>query len=264
MRILLILRPEVVLLYRTSKLKREMKLPKIGLGTCFGSPDEMKQATRWAIENGYRLIDCAPRYENQQAIGEAIKSTIDDKIISREELFVISKLYHTNHRPEQVVPALKQTLAELGLDYIDCWMMHAPWSFVPLKDDEISCTPREDKFGAMVEEVDYVDTWKEMEKCVELGLCKHIAVSNFSSKQLDRLIENCKIKPIINQVECHAYFNNERLNEYCKGNGIKLMAFHPIGETRVKSDECALRDDPKLATIAKKYSKTPAQETSSI
>ena len=84
-------------------------------------------------------------------------------------------------------------------------MMHAPWSFVPFEDDSISCKPREDKFGAMVEEIDFIDTWKEMEKCVELGLCKYIAVSNFSSKQLERISENCKIQPIINQVESHAY-----------------------------------------------------------
>ena len=160
--------------------------------------------------------------------------------------------------------------------------MHAPWSFVPLKDDEVSCTPREDKFGAMVEEIDYIDTWIEMEKCVELGLCKNLAVSNFSSKQIDRLLEKCKIKPVINQVECHAYFNNQalfpklqrqnhfntccwnglqKLNEYCGGKGIKLMAFHPIGETRVKNDDIALRDDPKLAEIAKQYGKTPVQVT---
>ena len=101
-------------------------------------------------------------------------------------------------------------------------MMHAPWSFVPLKDDEVSCTPREDKFGAMVEEVDYVDTWVEMEKCVELGLCKNLAVSNFSSKQLDRLLEKCKIKPVINQVECHAYFNNQKPFPYFCGESYRV------------------------------------------
>ena len=135
--------------------------------------------------------------------------------------------------------------------------MHAPWSFVPFEDDSISCKPREDKFGAMVEEIDFIDTWKEMEKCVELGLCKYIAVSNFSSKQLERISENCKIQPIINQVESHAYFNNQKLNEFCKGKNIKLMAFHPIGETRVKSDEFALRDDPRLAEIGMVSRLTP-------
>ena len=236
-----------------------MELPKIGLGTCFGSPDEMRRATGWALENSYRLIDCAPRYENQRAIGEAIQAAIQAQTVKRDEVFVISKLYHTCHRPELVVSALKETLKELGLEYLDCWMMHAPWSFVPLKDDEISCTPREDKFGAMVEDVDFLATWVEMEKCVQLGLCKHIAVSNFSSAQLERLLQNSTIKPIINQVECHAYFNNERLNQFCKSKSIKLMAFHPIGETRVKTDESALRDDPRLAELASKYKKTPAQ-----
>ena len=100
--------------------------------------------------------------------------------------------------------------------------MHAPWSFVPLKDDEVSCTPREDKFGAMVEEVDYVDTWAQMEKCVELGLCRNLAVSNFSSKQIERLLEKCKIKPVINQVECHAYFNNQASfsSHFCSRNTV--------------------------------------------
>ena len=89
----------------------------------------------------------------------------------------------------QILKCLLVTLAELGLDYVDCWMVHAPWAFVPLEDEVISCRPREDKFGAMVEEVDILDTWREMEKCVELGLCKSIAVSNFNSCRFRMLMK---------------------------------------------------------------------------
>ena len=99
-----------------------------------------------------------------------------------------------------VIRALRDSLEELKLDYLDCWMIHAPWSFVPFEDDVISCKPREDKFGAMVEEIDILETWKEMEKCVELGLCKSIAVSNFNSKQIEYILQNSNVKPIINQV----------------------------------------------------------------
>ena len=105
------------------------------------------------MSNTNWVLDCSPRYENQEAIGEAIKESILSKKVKREELFIISKLYHTCHRPDLVLPALRESLKELKLDYLDCWMIHAPWSFVPLEDTEVSCTPREDKFGAMVEDI---------------------------------------------------------------------------------------------------------------
>lgn len=220
---------------------------------------DSRSTRKKAIEMGYRLVDCAPRYENQVEIGKGIQKCLDNGLVQRADLFIISKLYHTDHRPSHVIPALQQTLEELNVSYLDCWMMHAPWSFVPFKDDEISCKPREDKFGAMVEEIDFVDTWREMEKCIELGLCRSIAVSNFNSKQLERLIANCSIKPIINQVESHLYFNNERLNKFCTDRDIRIMAFHPIGETRVKIDDISVRNDKELNLIAHEYKRTSVQ-----
>lgn len=235
------------------------KVALIGLGTCFATSDQMESAVAEAIRVGYRLIDAAPKYGNETGVGKGIAAGLKEAGVEREDLFVTSKLYHTDHRAARVVPALKKTLADLNLNYIDCWMMHAPWAFEPKDSAIVSCEPKEDKFGAIVEEVDILETWREMERCVDLGLAKSIAVCNFSGKMLENLVKSCRIKPVLNQIESHLYFNNQRLNSFCQKLNIPLMAFHPIGETRVKRDEQHLRDDPELAKLAFKLETSPVK-----
>lgn len=235
------------------------KVALLGLGTCFATSDEIETAVAEAIRVGYRLIDAAPKYGNETGVGKGIAAGLKDAGVEREDLFVTSKLYHTDHRAARVVPALKKTLSDLNLNNVDCWMMHAPWAFEPKDTGIVSCEPKEDKFGAIVEEVDILETWREMERCVDLGLAKSIAVCNFSGRMLENLVKSCRIKPVLNQIESHLYFNNQRLNDFCQKLNIPLMAFHPIGETRVKKDEQHLRDDPELAKLACKLETSPVK-----
>lgn len=162
------------------------------------------------------------------------------------------------HRPDLVKPALEATLKHLHLEYLDIYLIHWPMAY---KEDG-PLFPNDANGKVIFSDVDYVDTWKEMEKCVEAGLVKSIGISNFNSKQLERLLSVCKIKPVTNQVECHPYLNQNKLREHHKALGVVLTAYSPLGSPDrpwAKADDPKLLDEPKLKTIADKYKKEPAQ-----
>ncbi|XP_025836020.1 aldose reductase-like [Agrilus planipennis] len=178
------------------KLNNGLEIPILGLGTWKSKPGEVTQAVKDAIDAGYRHIDCAWIYGNEKEIGEAIKAKIDEKIVKREDLFIVSKLWCTFHKPEAVEPALKQSLTALGLDYLDLYLMHAPFDFKP-GDEKF---PRDENNQVIPEGVDYVDTWKAMEQVYKKGLVKSIGVSNFNKRQIERLLELTTVVPVTNQV----------------------------------------------------------------
>lgn len=159
-------------------------------------PGEVTEAVKYAIEIGYRHIDGAHVYQNEKEVGDAIKAKIDDGTVKREDLFIVSKLWCTHHDTNNVEKAIKETLSHLGLDYVDLYLIHWPIAF----EESDDLFPTNSDGSLKLSNTDYLDTWKGMEGVLEKGLTKNIGISNFNSEQIERLLKNCKVKPVTNQV----------------------------------------------------------------
>ncbi|XP_066595548.1 aldo-keto reductase family 1 member B1-like [Prorops nasuta] len=240
------------------KFYNNNEIPILGLGTWKSKPGEVTRAVKSAIDIGYRHIDCAHVYGNEKEVGDAIKAKLDEGVLKREDLFVTSKLWNTFHRPDLVEPAIKETLKNLQLDHLDLYLIH--WPFGYKEDDELF--PKDSNGLPLLSDVDYIDTWKAMETVLNKGLAKNIGVSNFNSEQIDRLLKNCTVKPVTNQIECHPYLNQRKLSNFCKEKGITITAYSPLGSPDrpwAKPDDPKLLEDKKLLQLSEKYKKTPAQ-----
>ncbi|KAI5789068.1 aldehyde reductase 1 [Geopyxis carbonaria] len=231
-------------------LNNGMQMPALGLGTYSKDVDGVGPAVAEAIKMGYRHLDCARFYPTESAVGDGIKlSGID-----RSELFLTSKVWNTNHRPAAAAASLDASLAALQTDYLDLLLIHWPLSFRP-GDDPFPV----DAQGvlALDEEWSLLETWRGFEALVDTGKVKAIGVSNFMPRHLDPILKNCRIKPVVNQVECHVWEQQAKLLEYCKGNEILLVAYAPlghIGTINVEESEAA-----RMTAIATKAGLDPAQ-----
>lgn len=231
------------------------KMPVFGLGTYQSRAGEVEKAVTEAIDLGYRHIDTAFYYQNEKEIGRAIQAKIKDGTVKREDLFVTTKLWNNFHKEESVVPACKKSLENLGLSYVDLYLVHWPFAFK--EGDDLM--PRNEDGALQLSDIDYLETWKGMEECARLGLARSIGISNFNQEQITRLLGVAKILPVNNQVEVSINLNQKSLIEFCKKHNITITAFSPLGQPGNRAGIPNSLDNPKVIELSKKYNKTPAQ-----
>jgi diketogulonate reductase-like aldo/keto reductase len=227
-------------------------IPAVGFGTLIPDPVATKQATKAALEAGFRHFDCAERYRNEEAIGEAMQEVFKAGLIRREDVFVTTKLWNTNHRPERVKPAFDGSRRRLQIDIVDCYIIHTPFAFQPGDEQD----PR-DEHGQVIYDsgVTLIDTWRALERLVDDGQCKSIGLSDVNLEKLREVVAVARIKPAVVQVESHPYLPEWELLDFCREHGIVLLAFAALGH----ATDPKLLDDPVITGIAQRIHKTPAQ-----
>lgn len=227
-------------------------MPVLGFGTLIPDAVATISATRDALEAGFRHFDCAERYRNEKEVGEALQAGLAAGGLERKDIFVTTKLWNTNHRPNRVEPAFEGSLNRLGFDYLDLYLVHTPYAFQPGEEQD----PRDENGNVIYDhDVTLADTWKAMERLVDGGKCHAIGLSDVSLEALIPLYESARIKPAVIQVEAHPYLPETELLEFCKEKGIVFLAFAPLGH----GIRPGPLEDPVILTIAARVGKTPAQ-----
>ena len=228
------------------------RIPALGFGTLIPDATVTKTATRDALEAGFRHFDCAERYRNEREVGEALRAGLAAAGIAREDIFVTTKLWNTNHRPARVEPAFQASLDRLGIAYLDLYLIHTPFAFQPGDDQD----PRDSDGHVLYDnEVTLLDTWRAMESLVDHGSCRAIGLSDIGLHALLPIYESARIKPAVVQVESHPYLPETELLEFCEAKGIVFLAFAPLGHGMTPG----LLEDPVVSAIAARVGKTPAQ-----
>jgi alcohol dehydrogenase (NADP+) len=228
------------------------QIPALGFGTLIPDSSVTISATKDALEAGFRHFDCAERYRNEREVGEVLNAALAAGTVTREDIFVTTKLWNTNHRPERVRPALQGSLDRLGLDYVDLYLMHTPFAFAPGDDQD----PRDENGDIIYDDgVTLSDTWAAMENLVDHERAGAIGLSDISLDTLSPLYENARIKPAVVQVEAHPYLPETELLQFCTREGVVFLAFAPLGHG-IKPGPL---EDPVVSSIAARLAKTPAQ-----
>ena len=227
-------------------------LPAVGFGTLIPDPVATRQSVKTALEAGFRHFDCAERYRNETMIGEAMQEVFKAGVAKREDVFITTKLWNTNHRPERVKPAFEGSCKRLQIDYVDCYVIHTPFAFQPGDNQD----PR-DAQGQVIYDsgLTLAETWGAMEALVDSGKCRSIGLSDLTLEKLQEIVSIARIKPAVVQVESHPYLPEWDLLDYCRDHGIIIQAFAPLGHGM----QPGVLDDPVITGIAKRINKTPAQ-----
>jgi diketogulonate reductase-like aldo/keto reductase len=227
-------------------------IPALGFGTLIPDPVATQKATKAALETGFRALDTAERYRTEKEVGDAMKEVFNDGKIKREDVFVITKLWNTNHRPDRVKPAFDASVRKLQIDYLDLYLIHTPFAFQPGDVQD----PRDANGNVIYDkETTLLDTWRALESLVQEGRCKAIGLSDVSLEMVKQIVDAATIKPAVVHVESHPYLPEWDLLRYCQQNGIVLQAFAPLGH----SSQPNLLADPVITNIAARVGKTPAQ-----
>src|SRR5579863_7145971 len=228
------------------------RMPALGFGTLIPDPAVTITATRDALEAGFRHFDCAERYGNEREVGTALQAALAAGAVAREDIFVTTKLWNSNHRPERVEPAFEASLERLGLKYLDLYLIHTPYAFQPGDNQD----PRDQDGNVIYDHgVTLLDTWKAMETLVDHGKCRAIGLSDIGLNELIPIYESARIKPAVVQVEAHPYLPEAELLAFCKEKGIVFLAFAPLGHGM----KPGLLEDPIIAAIAARVGKSRAQ-----
>jgi alcohol dehydrogenase (NADP+) len=227
------------------------QMPALGFGTLIPDPAVTLTATIDALAAGFRHFDCAERYRNEREVGLGLQAGLAQEKLGREDIFVTTKLWNSNHRPERVEPAFDASLKRLQLTYLDLYLIHTPFAFQPGDDQD----PRDQNGNVIYDQgVTLLETWKAMEQLVDSGKCRAIGLSDITLEGLKPIFESARIKPAVVQVESHPYLPETELLQYCQQNGIVFLAFAPLGH-----GAGGLLEDPVVVAVAARVQKTPAQ-----
>jgi len=230
------------------------RMPLMGLGTWLLNKNEVYNAVSDAIHIGYRHFDCASIYGNEAEIGRALHDALKDGLVKREDLFVTSKLWNSDHAPERVEMALKKSLNDLQLEYLDLYLIHWPVAF------RSGCEHAGEASDLVsLEEIPLSVTWLAMAKMKVINLTRHIGVSNFNIIKLQQLIDETSIIPELNQIELHPYFQQKDLVSFCQSKQILVTAYSPLGSSHLIKSENGLTREAVVLKISKKHACTTAQ-----
>jgi diketogulonate reductase-like aldo/keto reductase len=228
------------------------EIPALGFGTSLSDRTKTRSAVTTAVEVGFRHLDAAERYRNEAEVGAALKDLFAAGTVRREDLFVTTKLWNNNHRPQRVKPALQASLDRLGLETVDLYLVHTPFAFRPGDDQD----PRDENGQVIYDEgVTLAQTWQALERLVDDGLSRAIGLSDIGVERTREIVDTARIKPAVVEVESHPYHPQWELHELCQAHGIIVLAFASLGHAL----EPRLLDDPLIVSIAQRHRKTPAQ-----
>ncbi|WFC96845.1 D/L-glyceraldehyde reductase [Malassezia brasiliensis] len=229
------------------------KMPQIGLGTWLSKPGEVENAVVEAVKAGYRHLDLAKIYQNQHEVGAALKKLIPS-VVKREDLFITSKLWNTEHQPGRVEAALDDTLKELGIDYLDLYLIHWPVAFDPSSGELL---PKEDGKAKLDLNTTEVETWKAVVALKKTGKVKSVGVSNFSPEAIEKITQASGVAPAVNQIEAHPLLPQDDLVEWHKKNNVHITAYSPLGNNL--TGQKRLTEFPQVIEIAERRKVDPAQ-----
>jgi D-xylose reductase len=258
-----------IMIATTLPLANGAEMPFVGLGLWKISNDDAPRIVEQAIADGYRHLDSACDYGNEPAVGAGLANVLKSGAVRREQLWVTSKLWNTYHAREHVRPAAERSLHELGLDYLDLYLIHfpIPLAFIPFDErypPGFFADPSHPERGMNPVRVPVAETWRAMEELVTAGLVRHIGVSNFGVSLLRDLLSYATIRPAVLQVELHPFLAQEKLLRFCWEEKIGITGYSPLGAGSYVPLGMATADDSVLAQpivgrIAASHKKTPAQ-----